>query len=588
MIKFLGFILIYFPFYINYSIIPNQNLKFCAYNNLYIDDNIPEEFKICLKNYFYIDIKENLLDKRFNSLNLNITKKRIYDYKGVLEENFNNNDYFFPEKNKAYAAIELLKIIPQEKEETKKLILTDIQDKQIILFKLYITFTKENIKPIEIERNDLNEKIWRYSNPYIYEIIKRIIEKHDNIDSLSKYLNCDKNKAIKFVNLFIKYTKKGKIILNQNYKFCELNNHLYNDGLDSNNKLPEELKDIAKILGFDIREHLAHEKMGRPCLHYYSYKDLCSEIDDIMIEKYNDSNNFTNKMFKKAASSLLEEYFEDIGEEKSKKYFPQTFDKKDRIILNVVYDKKQRKNMTEFGKLYGNDAISKLLKNPKLIKSIINEEITDSNYKSKIGKAKSNDADEEEEEEEEDEDLNDNTQLTINKDSKSITIPLNPEITSNKKAINFYKSNLSQILDYKDDLDFGNPVNKKSGISGEAYIYELLLNSGIYKKVKWQMLSETYSGETFNYNGKIYNIKQDDSHYDILVETYNNHKLYIEVKSTKKKFRKKVPFYLSQKQIEMIKSTKPPDKYILAVVFDVLTKPKHFFMILNDNLDKSI
>ena len=102
------------------------------------------------------------------------------------------------------------------------------------------------------------------------------------------------------------------------------------------------------------------------------------------------------------------------------------------------------------------------------------------------------------------------------------------------------------------------------------------------------MLSQDYSGETFEYNGKVYNIKPDDSHYDILVETYDNHKIYIEVKSTKKKLGKKVPFYLSQKQIEMISSIKSPDKYVLAVVFDVNIQPKHFFMVLNDNLDKNI
>ena len=344
-------------------------------------------------------------------------------------------------------------------------------------------------------------------------------------------------------------------------------------------KIPENLKDISKILGCDIRQYLAHEKMGRPCSQNYPYKDLCSEIDELMIKKYKDSINFTNKIFKKAASSLLEEYFDVIGEEKSREYFPQTFPIKDRIILNVIYDKQQRKNMNGFGRSYGNDAFSTLLKNPKLMKGIIDGEITDSNYKTNIRIEKNNnDNNVENEEEEEEEDSYDNKQLIINKDSKSITIPLNSDLASNKKALNFYKNIFIQIMDYKDDLDFGNPLNKKRGISGEAYIYELLLKSGKYKRVKWLMLSETNSGESFEYNGKVYNIN-GDSHYDILVETFDNHKFYIEVKSTKDKFGKKVPFYLSRKQIEMIKSIKSPDKYILAVVLDVFMNPKHFFMI---------
>lgn len=67
------------------------------------------------------------------------------------------------------------------------------------------------------------------------------------------------------------------------------------------------------------------------------------------------------------------------------------------------------------------------------------------------------------------------------------------------------------------------------------------------------------------------------------METFEKSKLYIEVKSTKGKFGKKVPFYISCKQIEMMKSIKSPDKYILAVVFNVMDNPKHFFMELIDN-----
>ena len=97
------------------------------------------------------------------------------------------------------------------------------------------------------------------------------------------------------------------------------------------------------------------------------------------------------------------------------------------------------------------------------------------------------------------------------------------------------------------------------------------------------MLDETGKGLLFEYKGKTYNIVPDYSHYDILVETYDNQKLYIEVKSTQGEFGNKVPFFISKKQIEMMESTKSPDKYILAVVFDVMYNPKHFFMVLSDS-----
>ena len=172
----------------------------------------------------------------------------------------------------------------------------------------------------------------------------------------------------------------------------------------------------------------------------------------------------------------------------------------------------------------------------------------------------------------------------IENDHKSISIACNSSITSDKKSFIFYQNAFTHLLKYGDDFDFGNPINKRIGNCGEAYIYELLLNSGKFKSVKWNMLSTSGKGELLEYNGKKYNIIPDNSYYDILVETFENYKLFIEVKSTKAKFGNKVPFYISQRQIEMMRNTLSPDKYILAAVFSVDSTPKHFFMILKDIL----
>ncbi len=126
-----------------------------------------------------------------------------------------------------------------------------------------------------------------------------------------------------------------------------------------------------------------------------------------------------------------------------------------------------------------------------------------------------------------------------------------------------------------------NATLKTVGLSGEAYIYELLLNSGRFRKVKWNMLDFIGPGEYFIFNGNTYFIALNSGkHYDILVETFTNRKIYIEVKSTRGEFGNKIPFYISYKQIEMMKSTQPPDEYLLAIVFNVLENPKHFFMTL--------
>ena len=463
-----------------------------------------------------------MLDNRFTTLKFNLHKKHIYDYKDVLRENFKNEKKYISSYFKKEAALCLLKIIPKknEKEEEK----VDNQERQRELFYLYKTITQENCDFTEIDRNDSNENIWLYANSFIYEIIKEKIEEHENIDLLAKYLNKSKEETINLIKSFIKFSDKGKIITNQNYKLCK-KNELYNEGQDDKEFIPEELKDISKILGFDIRNSLAHESMERLCLNNYSYKQLCLKIDELMTDKYKDSNNFSDENFKTAANNLIEEYFDKIGKNNAKIYFPKTFLEQEGIILNVIYNKDMRKNVAEIGKKYGSEIYDVLLRNPIIMKYIINNELNDSNY--------------------------------------------NPDLLEKLNFIN-------------DDFDSENPINRKTGISGEAYIYELLLESNKYKNVKWLMLNETEKGELFEYNGKKYYITQDYSHYDILVETNDNNKLYIEVKSTKAKFGNKIPFYISEKQIQMMNSIKYPDKYILALVFDVMSNPKHFFMELYD------
>ena len=564
--------------YENYNIFPNQNNKFYSLKVLSKDDKIPKKFKDCLKDYFDIDIRDKLLNKKFNFLKLNITKKKIYDYKYILKDKLSSK--FIPLINKKEAAICLLSIIPKNIDEDDNQDKNNFNYKQKKLFFLYNIFTNDDLNCVEINRDDENEDIWKYSNPYIYQIITEKIEEYDDVESLSKYIQKSKDKTINLLRAFMNYSNEGRIIPNQNYELCELDDEeLFNEGETKKEIIPEELKDISKQLGYDIRKHLVHQQMGRPCSNNISYSYICHKIDSLVKENYKKSSNFSNPNFKSAISSLIEEYFESVGEEKSKIYFPYTYSIKDNIILNVIYDKQARKNMTEFGKHFGIDAAKIFLENPKLVKSIISGKLTDANYKSKIYK---NNDDSSDYASDGSENSDFDKSFIINDEENSIKISYNSSLE--QKSVNYYKNVFTNIINYGDDFNFGNPINKKVGIMGEAYIYEFLKNSHKYKKVKWNMLSENGYGEELIYNGKIYNVIQDNSHYDILVETYDNKKLYIEVKSTKNKFQKKVPFYLSQKQVEIMESIKPPNKYILAVVFDIFANPKHFFMELTYNL----
>ena len=636
--KFLKVVTKYYPLFIKHSIIPNKNGDFCKINYLYKEDNIPEIFKECLKICFNYDINKELIDDRIKYSD-SLRKKNICDYANILNLYFKKNEN--NSKNSRKAAKYLIRIIPKKSDNSN-------YEKQRKLFFIYEFFTQIKYNYFEIDINESNDNhLWDYSNIYIYYIIRKIIEKYDDINSLAESLGINEESTIKNLKEFIKFSSKGKIVLNQNNNFCKidelLNEKDWNDG-------SEKLKEIALYLGIDVKEKLVHKSMGNPCLKDMHYKDICNIIDQIMNKKFKIITNHQNENFRKAAK-YLSEYFDEIGEKEAEKYFRSTFEIKEKIAYNVIYDEKTRKNFTEldkafgikdlselskntkiqkivkkllnndelvenvieldkkledkalnskkinkyleFEKKYGKDAISKLLdssdkekivsdlikdeellnnlskynidsfkiffKNPKTLNGILNGEISDNLYSSSS---------------------------KITSENKSINISFNSEITKDKVLFNFFQNSLPSFLQYAGDFDFGNEnsVNKRTGVSGEAYIYELLSNSGKYKSVKWNMLGNTGQGEDFEYNGKLYKIHCDGSQYDILVETFEGRKIYVEVKSTKNKFNNKVPFYLSLKQIEKMKQIDFPNEYVLAIVFNVMSQPKHFFMTLKNNI----
>ena len=590
--KFLKIVTMYYPSFINYSIIPNKNGKFCTKDKLYKEDKIPDIFKECLKVCFKEDINDKLIDDRINNIN-GLHKKNIFDYVYILtkyfkmSEKYKNKNYdYLPLSDKIKAAQYLIRIIPQKSDDP-------FFEDQRNLFLIYKFFTQNDVNYFEININEPNyNNIWLYSNKYIYDIIREIIEKHDNIDSLYSSLKESKESIIEKLKEFIKFASTGKIVPNQNNKLCELSNLLNEKDWDKDS---EKLKEIALNLDYDVREELIHKKMGAPCTKDMDYKEICRIIDELMNKKFKEPSNHQNEKFKKAAKNLLD-YFDDIGKKEADKYFHWTFSIKEKIAYNVIYDENTRRNFSELDKALGiktlsllsnntkmqnivkqffvneeicesfiefekrfdsetissilenpqienfikniiknekarnnimalgekfeGDAISKLLdnsekgkfvsnlinneelfsyfskynidslktvfNNPIILNSILKGELTDKNYKPNSS-----------------EDSSHSSSSKITSENKSINVSFNSEITKDKTLYEFFQNSLSPILQFGGDLDFGyeNPINKKTGISGEAYIYELLSNSGKYKSIKWNMLDTTGKGEKFEYNG---------------------------------------------------------------------------------------
>ena len=657
----------YTSFCSDHSIIPNENGNFCKIDDLYVDDNIPEIFKECLHNCFGIDINEELINNGITNIKPK-SSKTIYNYKNIINKYFRMRETKLKKKKSEYLPLEkkkeaaeyLIRIIPKKDENNSD---NDLHNKQTKLFEIYKFFTGNNCESYEIEQNN-DDNIWNYSNQYIYLIIKEIIEEEYNLDSLSFKLEKSKESIIENLKQYIKFSSSGKIVLNQNNTLCE-KDELFNE---KEWKDSETLKNISINLGYDVKEKLAHKSMEIPCLTTMTYDEICSKIDQLMYEKFQDKTNYQDCNYKKASKILLD-YFDDIGKE-AKQYFYLTFPIREKIAYNVIYDEKTRKNIAKIEKSININKLSSLLKNtkikkfinkiindeetcqclheieekydreslsiliknsketnnyfelekilgkntistllnktsskknlidlinneeiynnfckydindfnklfnhPNILKSIINGELSDTNYKS------------------DNKNLNWSSYckpLEISKGTNIIT--LNNEIVKSENTINFFRIALKPMIKFGDDFDFtssinsNNPINRRTEITGEAYIYELFKNSGKFKKVKWNILSETGNGEIFEYKVKNYkiNLDLDNLHYDILVEEYDGSKIYIKVKSTKYKLEdnNKIPFFISHKQIETMENIEYPNKYILAIVFDVMSNPNHFFITL--------
>lgn len=469
-------------------------------------------------------------------------------------------------------------------------------NKEYFFFDIYKTFKKENFDYYEIERNEENyRKIWTYSNKYIFEIIREIIEKYSDIDSLAQNLSKTRNETLDYLNKFYKFSTKGRIFINQNDKFCEITS-LFND----NNLIPDILKNISKNLGWDLREKLILNMGVNVSMEKLSLEKVCSTIDKMMEKKYQDPNNYSKTEFRKAAEELINEYFEEIGENDIKTYFPLIFFKKEEITYNVIFDRETRKGLTKLNNNYGSNAITKLNDNPNVVKKIMSGKLSDDSNLLILGSHYT-------EREIEtllnnpesirkiiDGEFSDNTNnsglvshgcsysspSTISEGENSISIAFNTNISQSER--NLYNYAL-RIL-----IDFISSPNKRTGIIGEIYIYELLKNSNQFRNVTWKMLSPTGIGESFYYNNETYIIIDDGSHYDIEVETMDGRTIYVEVKSTKYNCDNKIPFYISQQQIEWMELTHYPNEYILAIVFNALSEPKGFFLTLNRSFNNLI
>jgi len=317
-----------------YAIIPNQKGIFCFKKDLSLDDNIPEILKSEQAENFGLILKDTLLHKELNSINIS-SKKDI----NTVIELINN---IFRTADNLEFAIYLIHLMP----DISSSILHNSQKKLIEIVQKYDYETCKSHSVSNIICS--NEDLWSKANNTIIKSYKARIEEDKTIEGLKIYLssqsskNYDLGDTIIFLNNFYDYltsmkiTIDGNIVPNQNGVFCSL------EDLFKDDNIIKELKDILCLLNSeeDFRNILAETSLSIQPAHSKNTEDIAKPNDEAIKETFADSRNWEDSNFKKAIALLIE-YFKK-HRENSKSYFSYSYTKRDSIELNVLLSEKDR------------------------------------------------------------------------------------------------------------------------------------------------------------------------------------------------------------------------------------------------------
>jgi len=374
---------------ISRKIIPNQKGDFCSKNDLFRDADIPDELKSDKAEGFGIILRNSLLHKEINSVEITQSKD-IKNVIATINGIFTNNPHFkfpVPQNDKLGFAIYLLHFLPLQSSPA-------LYKSQLSLLDIVRTYyhdrSKAFLEPISISCT--SEDFWNKANNFVISVLQQHIEEDKSIEGLKKFLSKPDNiydigDTIIFLNDFYDYLKtlkiqiSRKIIPNQKGDFCLLDNKLFKDS-----DIPEDLKDVLFLINpaKDFRQILAEKSLSIQPMYPKTIKDIATDIDEIIKIRFSDSRNWEDEHFKKAIA-ILSEYFRKHKE--SKDYFVYSWNKKDSIELNVLWSEKEREAFKEFKEI-GNEKLQLLLsKDAEINKLRIEKEaLIDENKKLKEDK----------------------------------------------------------------------------------------------------------------------------------------------------------------------------------------------------------
>lgn len=555
------------------AIIPNQNGEFCFKKDLSLDDNIPEILKTEQAEKFGLILKNSLLHKELNTLNIS-NKKDINTVIGIINDLFKNNNF---ENNITDLdfAIYLIHLLPEESSPT----LYNSQKKLLEIVQKYDCETCESYNISEIKCS--NEDFWRKANKVIVDNYNSRIEVDKTIDGLKNYLSAQTKKeydfgdTVIFLNDFYDYLTSMKIsidssiIPNQNGVFCSLNDEIYKD-----DNIPNALKDILFLVSpeDDFRNILADTSLSIQPSHLKNIEHIARIIDDTINEIFkNKPWAWSDENFKKAIELLMMSWFPKHKED-AKLFFQHIYKKKETIEMNVLWSLVERQRMQRARSIP-----------PELLDRFIesNGDIDSLEKKKEELEAKVAELEAHVE--------NSASNVVISEISLEF-----PDITADRIRELLKLEERIKGWSGKSDYEPANEAeerrNFENGYKGEAYIYSQLMKSDKFKNVEWAHKSELPTSlEIVDYEGHNHFIKDDFSKYDLTTETLDGKKIYIEVKSTRTTLADAdtIALPISSREWKFVNQINDNERYCLARVFSVENSPEgHYLSMMGIELPK--
>ena len=307
-----------------YEIVPNQNGKLKLYSDLAEEENISENFKEMMIDYFDYNLNDILKHK---DITLKFEKKLTINEKiiNIIEKGIKNE---IDEELKLNKAIALIKFYPK------------INNKNHIKIfgKCFMVLSGEKYQMEQIETN--YPTLWNICIPILTKYILQLLDEDKNIENLCKRINVSEDEIYKALNDFYSIIEKKKygynFIPNENKNFVE---KLYvTDDIDS------DLKEVLRLLNEneDFSEILLNPKIDRSNWDFPKkvVKDIAIIIDKNIKDNYkmfkNNRNNkdFNEENFKKACSIIITQWFPKYYSNKEYiDYFEYTRKKTLEILL---------------------------------------------------------------------------------------------------------------------------------------------------------------------------------------------------------------------------------------------------------------